>query len=383
MKKHHILAAMLAVLTAAAMTFAGCANTNLTADTTQAESPKLIDFEAHFATQEWADFVAARTEADGVPYTKDGKVITVDNEYKKLGDISVYKVFPDILDTNMDTRIAAMDEAGIETQVLSDSNGIEVLTNSADAIKYARIHNDAVKKAIDDYPGRFLGSCALPICDIDASIAELERCSEMGFVAWHTYSNYGPNGEIDDAKYLPLIKKAAELGMYIYIHPAFPQDERMLKYGDVFSGPGYGFTADTMAAVIGLVINGTFDEVPELKVMLGHFGETLPSLLERMDNRFGENYPAAASDVTIKNKQSFSHYFENNIWVTNSGSTQKSTYDMVKTEMGMERIFFGSDYPYESITAMAAGTLSLEDTPEGKTALASGNAERFLEVLGK
>jgi predicted TIM-barrel fold metal-dependent hydrolase len=373
---------MLAVLTATTA-LAGCTSSKLAADTEQTEPPKLIDFEAHFVTQEWADFVATRTEADGVPYTKDGKVITVDNEYKKLGDISAYEVFPNILDTNMDKRIAEMDEAGVETQVLSDSSGIETLTNSADAIKYARIHNDAVKKAIDDYPGRFLGSCALPICDIDASIAELERCSDMGFVAWHTYSNYGPNGEIDDEKYLPLIKKAAELGMYIYIHPAFPQDERMLKYGDVFAGPGYGFTADTMAAVIGLVINGTFDEVPELKVMLGHFGETLPSLLERMDNRFGEEYPAAASDVTIKNKQSFSYYFENNIWVTNSGITQKSTYDMVKTEIGMDRIFFGSDYPYENLSAMAAGTLSLEDAPEGKVALANRSAQKFLDVLGK
>jgi predicted TIM-barrel fold metal-dependent hydrolase len=180
-----------------------------------------------------------------------------------------------------------------------------------------------------------------------------------------------------------LIKKAAELGMYIYIHPAFPQDERMLKYGDVFAGPGYGFTADTMAAVIGLIINGTFDEVPNLKVMLGHLGETLPSLLERMDNRFGEKYPAAANDVTIKNKQSFSYYFENNIYVTNSGSTQKSTYEMVKTEIGMERILFGSDYPYENLSEMAAGTLSLENTPEGKAAPANGNAQKFLDSLGK
>jgi predicted TIM-barrel fold metal-dependent hydrolase len=378
MKKSRVIAVIMTVFTAA-MSLSGCMNTALAVSAEQTETPELIDFEAHFITQEWVDYVATRTEADGVPYTKDGKVITVDNQYKKLGDISVYEIFPNILDTNMDKRIAEMDAAGVKTQVLSDSSGIETLTNSADAIKYARIHNDAVKKAIDDYPGRFLGSCALPICDIDASIAELERCSDMGFVAWHTYSNFGPNGEIDDEKYLPLIKKAAELDMYIYIHPAFPQDERMLKYGDVFAGPGYGFTADTMAAVIGLIINGTFDEVPDLKIMLGHFGETLPSLLERMDNRFGEEYPAAASDVTIKNKQSFSYYFENNIWVTNSGSTQKSTYEMVKTEMGIERILFGSDYPYENLSAMAAGTLSLEDTAEGKAALANGNAEEFLK----
>jgi predicted TIM-barrel fold metal-dependent hydrolase len=369
---------MLAVLTSVMM-LSGCANAVIAAGTEKTETPGLIDFEAHFITQEWVDFVAERTEADGVPYTKDGKVITVDNEYKTLGDISVYEIFPNILDTNMDKRIAEMDAAGVETQVLSDSSGIETLTNSEDAIKYARIHNDAVKKAMDDYPGRFLGSCALPISDIDASLAELERCRDMGFVAWHTYSNFGPNGEIDDEKYLPLIKKATELGMYIYIHPAFPQDERMLKYGDVFAGPGYGFTADTMAAVIGLIINGTFDEVPNLKIMLGHFGETLPSLLERMDNRFGEEYPAAASAVTIKNKQSFSYYFENNIYVTNSGSTQKSTYEMGKTEMGIERILFGSDYPYENLEAMAAGTLSLENTAEGKAALANENARKLLD----
>ena len=69
---------------------------------------------------------------------------------------------------------------------------------------------------------------------IRTSIEEMVRCKEHGFVCWHTHSNYNSGSEdtsLDDPYYLPLLEKAAELGLYVYLHPQVSNIGRLLKYG--------------------------------------------------------------------------------------------------------------------------------------------------------
>lgn len=107
---------------------------------------------------------------------------------------------------------------------------------------------------------------------------------EYGFVSWHTHSNYG-NTAPDDPRYLPLFRKAAELGVYVYLHPQLPEGSRYAGYGFTFAGPGLGFTVDTVTTLLRMVVSGLFDEIPSLRLVLGHLGEGLPFLLDRIENR--------------------------------------------------------------------------------------------------
>ena len=56
-------------------------------------------------------------------------------------------------------------------------------------------------------------------------------------------------------------------------------------YGFTLAGPGLGFTIDTITTLTKMVVSGLFDDIPDLKVVLGHLGEAIPFLLDRMDNR--------------------------------------------------------------------------------------------------
>ena len=300
---------------------------------------KLLDLENHFYDK---SFYEAITDRKSLPsHDKDSNTITWTDAIK----VPQGKLGPPLLEV-ADGRIALMDKLGITTAVLSCSPGIEDL-EAHEAIGLARKTNDVLYELTKKYPGRYLGSAILPVQDVEESCKELERCvKELGFVAWHVHSNFGDTTP-DDPRYLPIFKKAAELDVYVYLHPQLPKDLRVGDLGFTVAGPGLGFTVDTMITITRMVVLGVFDEVPSLKVVLGHLGEALPFLLDRMDNRM-----KFVPNPVAKNKHDFSYYFKNNIWVTTSGNMSKEAFACTVGVMGLDRVLFGSDHPYDSISEM-------------------------------
>lgn len=172
-------------------------------------------------------------------------------------------------------RLSLLEQQGITHAVLSCSPGAEQL-EPAKSIAVCQATNAALYELTRAHPGRLFGSAILPVKDVATAERELERCvKEYGFVSWHTHSNYG-NTAPDDPRYLPLFRKAAELGVYVYLHPQLPEGSRYAGYGFTFAGPGLGFTVDTVTTLLRMVVSGLFDEIPSLRLVLGHLGEGLP-----------------------------------------------------------------------------------------------------------
>src|SRR6266568_1369479 len=74
-----------------------------------------------------------------------------------------------------DRRIADMDAAGIDMQVLSlTSPGVEQL-DATEAVTLAREANDHLAEAVQRHPSRFAGFAALPTAAPDTAADELER----------------------------------------------------------------------------------------------------------------------------------------------------------------------------------------------------------------
>ena len=82
-------------------------------------------------------------------------------------------------------RLELMDDLGIDLQLLSPNpltffHGIEPDL----ALRYCRVHNDAMAELVARHPGKLLGAAALPMQDPDAAARELQRAvSELGLVA--------------------------------------------------------------------------------------------------------------------------------------------------------------------------------------------------------
>lgn len=300
---------------------------------------KRIDFENHFYDQCLIDALAVRT--DPPYYRADTDLIT----WSPSITMPQGALLEQLLEVG-EKRIELMDRLGISCAVLSCSPGAEQL-DPEESIRVCRTTNDALYTLTRRFPGRYLGSAVLPVGDVPAAAAELERCvKEFGFVAWHTHSNYGRTAP-DDPRYRPLFQKAVELGVYVYLHPQLAHSSRVDDCGFPVAGPGLGFTLDTVTTLTRMIVGGLFDELPELKLVLGHLGEALPFLLDRMDNRL-----KFLPNPKAKNQRDFSYYFHHNIYVTTSGNMSPQAFDCTRQVLGLDRILFGSDHPFEDAAHM-------------------------------
>ena len=239
---------------------------------------------------------------------------------------------------------------------------------------FAKKSNDAVAELIKKFPGRFYGAAVLPTPYVDEAIKELERCvKELGFKYWHTHSNY-MHEHLYEEKYLPLLAKAEELGCAVYVHPQASDDKDMKDMGYVYSSPGLGFGLDAMKTSLRLILNGTFDKFPKLRMILGHCGEYFPFIIDRVDNRF-----AWIKDDEVKMKHTVAYYFENkNVVMTTSGIMSKITFECTKKAFGIDSIIFASDYPYECLSNMMKFVKTLDLTEEEKEKFFHLNAEKYI-----
>ncbi len=279
------------------------------------------------------------------------------------------KTIMEQLTDDLEARIAHMDRYGIQAQVLSLSPGIELLP-PVESVEMAKQANNFLYAASQQYPGRFYAFAALPVGNLPAAEAELKRCmGELGFLGWNTFSNYGPTAP-DEERYRPLWTLAAQLRAPVYLHPTDPYFGRFGGLGPQLSSAALGFGVDTCITLMRLIFSGVLDENPELKILLGHLGEALPFTLERMDNRcrLDQGPPA-------KNQYLPSHYFRNNIYVTTSGQSAQEAFRCTKAVLGMDRILFASDYPYEAPEEVQDFLQALELSQTDREKLLFRNAE--------
>jgi 2,3-dihydroxybenzoate decarboxylase len=158
----------------------------------------------------------------------------------------------------------------------------------------------------------------------------------------HTRGEY-----LDAPKFAPILEAAQALGLPLYLHPREPSPAMVrpyLDYGLYFAG--WGFAAEAGLHAMRLIMSGTFDRFPKLKLVLGHMGEAIPFWLQRIDNRYALQLKIGAAPKLDKMP---SDYFRENFVITTSGVCSAAALDLSLKVLGASRILFAADYPYESI----------------------------------
>jgi predicted TIM-barrel fold metal-dependent hydrolase len=116
-------------------------------------------------------------------------------------------------------------------------------------------------------------------------------------------------------------------------------------YGFALSGDPFGFGIETAMALMRLIYSGALDQYPDLKIILGHLGETLPFLLKRIDWAYVRPFdPNSRPALKLKPSQ----YLKRNVFVTTSGNYYEPAFKCTMEAMGIEKILLGTDYPYEA-----------------------------------
>ena len=331
---------------------------------------KTIDLENHFITQDWVDALSAN---DGYPRLTHDEAGGKWRLYYQADAFEPFGVMPRLLDLGQG-RIDAMDAVGVDFAVLSlTAPGCEQLgADVGPAV--AKSTNDTLAAAVAAHPDRYAGYAALYPKDVDGAVAELERSvKELGFKGWKTHSNFG-DSFLDEKRYWPILAKAEELGVPVYLHPAAPMIPELRTYGLALAGAAFGFGIETATAMVRLILSGAFDAFPNLQIILGHYGEALPFSMQRIDHPFVRPYIKADGAAVPDLKHPPSHYLRNNLWVSTSGNYLPAAFTCTKEALGIDRIVLGTDHPYEDMGECMAFLGGLPLDPDEQTKLYRTNA---------
>ena len=276
-------------------------------------------------------------------------------------------------------RIAQMDAAGIDMQVVSlTAPGVEQL-EAAEAVALARDTNDALAEAIARQPTRLSGFAALPIAAPDQATKELERRFSDQAFAGVVINGHQRGRYLDDKFFWPVLEAAESLGAPIYLHPTKPPKPVIeASFGgfapdvtELLAGPGFGWHIETAVHVLRMVLGGVFDRFPKLQIVIGHMGEGLPFFMQRVDRM-----PLELTQL----KRPVSAYLRDNLHYTFAGFNFPATFLDLLLEVGVSRIMFSADYPYASMAEARAFLEQIPVSAADRARIAHGNAESLFRL---
>jgi predicted TIM-barrel fold metal-dependent hydrolase len=286
----------------------------------------------------------------------------------------------DIVEQNSDLgakRLAHMDAAGVDVQVLSFGSPGPQGFGADVAIPMAKDANDLAHAAVKAHPDRFAAFAALPTADPGAAAEELERCvTRLGFKGAMIHG-HARGSFLDEKKYWVIFERAQALGVPLYLHPTLPHPDALKAYFQGYEDlarAGWGFAVDTSCHFLRIVFAGVFDAYPRLKIILGHLGEGLPFAMHRLNDH---TWRAAARRGLEKTPL---QYLKDNLLVTTSGNWYEPAFLCTLLALGADNILFAVDWPYEPNTAGMEFLKKLSISDADREKIAHGNAERILRM---
>src|SRR5215469_11444952 len=280
-------------------------------------------------------------------------------------------------------RLADMDAAGIDVQVLSHVQPGAQGMPAATAVVAAREANDYLAAAVAQHPDRFAAFATLPTADPLAAASELERAvGDLGFVGGLVNSTLGTDGAfLDDPRFAPLLSRFELLDVPLYLHPAAPPPPvRDALFGGlppaIASGlatNAWGWHAEAGLHALRMVLCGVFDRHPGLRLIIGHGGEMIPFMLARID----QVLPPAVTGLA----SAPSDYFLRNVWVTTSGMFSLPPVLCAISVLGVDRVLFSVDYPLGANADARAMLDALPVSQADKAKIAGGNAASLLRLM--
>jgi len=274
-------------------------------------------------------------------------------------------------------RLAEMDAAGIDVQVLSHGSPSTQRLAAADAVALTRRVNDRLHALVARRPDRFAAFAALPTAAPEEAADELERTARLGFKGAMLHG-LADGIFLDDKRFWPIFARAEKLDLPIYLHPALPHPEVLrVYYADymqdfpLLAQPAWGYTVETATTAIRLVLSGVFEKHPRLKFILGHLGESLPFLIWRITHTL-----ARPGQMPVSFRDAFCNHFS----ITTSGNFSDPALLCCVMELGIDRILFAVDWPFVMNEPAVRWMETVPLADEDKAKILSANARRLLRM---
>jgi len=272
-------------------------------------------------------------------------------------------------------RLADMDSLGVDVHVVSPYVGFYNYQLDAKlATATAQETNDEIASMTRAWPTRFAGLGTLPMQDVKASIAELERCViRLGLKDAEIIDHV--NGRtLEEPEFRPFWKAAEQLGALIFFHQAGETlvTQRTKRYHLPNS---IGNLVDRAVTFATLVSGGVMDACPDLKIVLGHGGGYTCYGIGRMDHGW-----RVRSEARVNISQPPSAYLRR-FYYDCIVYTEPALRFLIDT-VGVDRVVFGTDWPYDmALDWPVAWILGMKTlSRDEKNAILWMNLERLLGI---
>lgn len=268
-------------------------------------------------------------------------------------------------------RQEVIEREGVNLQVLSLTTPGTHVEAPPRAVALARLVNDSFHSIAQARPDRFTALATLPLCDVPASVDELERAvKQLGFKGAMLFSNVNGIALADDG-FLPLYQKANELGAVLHIHPTSPVGVEAMR--EFWLMPLVGFLMDTTLAAAHLVFAGIPERFPRISWVLSHLGGAIPYLAERLDRGF-EAFPECRERISLHPSEYLKRFYYDTV------NFDRAALRLAASFAGVDHILAGSDYPHQigSLRSMLQSLRGLDLSRSQQDQILSGNAARLL-----
>ena len=327
----------------------------------------VIDIHSHDVPRGWPDLA----EATGAPGPWPSLRIESEREAMiMLGDREFRRITDQCWDPEV--RAADMNADGVDLQVVSPTPVFFSYARPAHAAaKVARIFNDLALEICAGLPDRLLPFCQVPLQDVDAACAELDRSLAAGHVGVEIGNHVGDR-DLDDPGVVEFLQHCAAQGAPVFVHPwDMPSSPRLDRWMAQWL---VGMPAETHLSILAMILGGVFDRVsPDLRICFAHGGGSFPYWVGRMDNAWHQR-----PDLVGVSAQPPSAYLDR--FSVDSVVFDERALRLLVDTMGAERVMLGSDYPYplgERPSGRVVRDASFLSDDE-RALILGGNAETFL-----
>ena len=275
--------------------------------------------------------------------------------------------------TDLELRIKAMDTQGVDMHALSIPPPYAFGRRPELLSEIARTFNDAASAAHRAHPHRLVGLATLPVHDVHAAIAELERAAKLPGIRGVSLGTRFGDRDLSDPALFALFERIAALKLPVFLHYAplmvVGSTDRLTRF---HLANVIGNTTETAIAAAHLIFGGVLDAFPGLEVSLPHSGGVFPILVGRLDRAFkvreeSRHLPHAPS-----------YYLRRFTYDTVCHSD--AVMEFLMKLVGTDRIVLGSDYCFDmgyERPVEALQQITALNEPE-RAKILGGNAARLL-----
>jgi predicted TIM-barrel fold metal-dependent hydrolase len=278
-----------------------------------------------------------------------------------------------------EARLALMAKYGVDMQALSQTAPVVMGFTPSEAAEICRVSNDDNYALCKAYPKKFVNVCMLSLQDMKSALKEADRCIQtLDARAFTLGSNQAGKG-LDFEEFYPFYEKLVKYDLPLFIHPVNWGDYPLVEVEKGWRNMlVLGWPFDTTQAAWRLILSGTMDRFPTLKVVLHHYGAMVPFFLRRIE----QNIRLNLKDRLPKDI----HEYWTNFYGDTALDGSTASYPCGYALFGADRSLYGTDYPFgaedgeDFYRTNIAGVRAMNLPAADLAKVLGGNAKKLLKI---